>query len=100
MEHFITGAELLAFLAEGPPSSSSSFLLTQTTHTQHGTATCHHASFPMVAQSPLSPMERPKEILKALQALALGHVQTLASFYPFLRSVEGLSSLFYELKDT
>lgn len=39
-------------------------------------------------------------VCSVLQALALGHVQTLASFYPFLRSVEGLSSLFYELKDT
>ena len=39
-------------------------------------------------------------VCSVLQALALGHAQTLAASYPFLRSMEDLSSLFCELKDT
>lgn len=37
-------------------------------------------------------------VCSVLQALPLGHVQTLTS-YSFLRPVEGHSSLFYELRD-
>lgn len=47
-----------------------------------------------------SPMFIVTMACSVLPALAFGHVQTLASSYPFLRSVEGLSPLFYELKDT